>query len=158
MTYFEPAVLVSPTNNSETVDPTDVTFEWTPSDGADEYQVQVYGPPYGEISQSNLVYQSPVLPTTGSSLMSLTVTSTVFHGDTTYWWVVCNRKHGEAQPVARIGGQDRSGWIYSGKWRFKTVLAPPYPPGVAASDRPSRPTSRSGFWHERGTGFGGARP
>jgi len=153
VTYFDPAVLVSPTNNSETVDPTDVTFEWTPSDGADQYQVQVYS----DMNLSNLVYRSPELSWTGGSVMTHTVTSTLFDGTTTYWWVVCNRKYGEAQPVARIGGQDRSGWIYSDKWSFTTITAPPSPPSVAASDRPSKPTSRSGFWHERGTGFGGSR-
>ncbi len=154
VTYFDPAVLVSPANNSETVDPTDVTFEWTPSDGADQYQVRVYG----DMNLTSLVYQSPMLSWTGGSVMTHTVTSTVFDDNTPYWWVVCNRKYGEAQPVARIGGQDRSGWIYSGKWGFTTIEAPPSPPGVAGSDRPSRPTSRSGFWHERGTGFGGSRP
>ena len=153
VTYFEPAVLVLPPNNNESVDPTDVTFEWTPSDGADQYQVRVYG----DMNLANLVYRSPELSWTGGTLMTHTVTSTLFAGTTTYWWVVCNRKYGEAQPVARIGGQDRSGWIYSGKWSFTTIDAPPSPPGIAASDRPSRPTARSGWWGERGTGFGGSR-
>jgi len=152
VTYFEPAELVSPTI-SDAVDPTDVTFEWTPSDGADQYQVQVYS----DMNLTNLVYRSPELSWTGGSVMTHTVTSTLFDGTTTYWWVVCNRKYGEAQPIARIGGQDRSGWIYSDKWSFTTIDAPPSPPGIAASDRPSRPTSRSGFWHERGTGLGGTR-
>ncbi len=153
VTYFEPAVLVSPTNNSASVNPANVTFEWTPSDGADQYQVQVYS----DMNLTNLVYQSPVLSWTGESVMTHNVTSTVFSGNTTYWWVVCNRKYGEAQPVARIGGQDRFGWIYSNKWSFTTTTAPPPPPSAAGSDRPSRPTSRSGFWHERGTGFDGTR-
>ncbi len=153
VTYFDPAVLISPAINSETVDPTDVTFEWAPSDGADQYQVQVYS----DMNLTSLVYRSPELSWTGGSVMTHTVTSTVFDGTKTYWWVVCNRKFGEAQPVARIGGQDRSGWIYSDKWSFTTITAPPSPPGVAASDRPSRPSSRSGWWGERGTGFGGSR-
>jgi len=153
VTYFEPAVLVSPANNSETVNPADVTFEWTPSDGADQYQVRVYG----DMNLSNLVYQSPVLSWTGGSVMTHRVTSTVFAGNTTYWWVACNCKSGEAQPIARIAGQDRFGWIYSDKWSFTTTAGPPPPPSAAGSDRPSKPTSRSGFWHERGTGFGGSR-
>ncbi len=153
VTYFDPAVLVSPTNNNENVDPTDVTFEWTPSDGPDQYQVQVYS----DMNLTNLVYRSPELSWTGGSVMTHTVTSTLFAGTTTYWWVVCNRKYGEAQPIARIGGQDRSGWIYSNKWSFTTIDMPPFPPSVAAGDRPSRPSSRSGWWGERGTGFGGSR-
>ena len=153
VTYFEPAVLVSPTNNSETVNPADVTFEWIPSDGADQYQVQVYS----DMNLTNLVYPSPVLSWTGGSVMTHTVTSTVFAGNTTYWWVVCNRKNGEAQPIARIGGQDRSGWIYSNKWGFTTTDAPPPPPSAAGSDRPSKPTSPRGWFGERSTEFGGSR-
>jgi len=153
VTYFEPAVLVSPTNNSETVNPADVTFEWTPSDGADQYQVQVYS----DMNLTNLVYPSPVLSWTGGTLMTHTVTSTVFAGNTPYWWVVCNRKSGEAQPIARIGGQDRSGWIYSNKWGFTTTAGPPPPPSAAGSDRPSKPTSPRGWWGERSTEFGGSR-
>ena len=155
VTYFEPAVLILPGNNSLAVDPTDVTFEWNPSDGADEYQVQVYS----DINLTNLTYQSPVLPWTGGSLMTHAIPGSFnFSGETTYWWVVVNRKNGEALPIARIGGQDRSGWIYSGKRGFTTIDAPPSPPGIAASDRPSRPSARSGFWHERGRGFGEPRP
>jgi len=153
VTYFHPAVLVSPTNNSLTVNPTDVTFEWTPSDGADQYQVQVYR----DMNLTNLVYRSPELSWTGQSLMTHTVTSFFFDGETTYWWVVVNRKSGEALPIARIGGHDRSGWIYSEKWGFTTTVAPPPPPSATGSDRPSRPTSRHGFWNERGRGFGEPR-
>ncbi|MCK4324535.1 MAG: hypothetical protein KAW89_08405, partial [Armatimonadetes bacterium] len=153
VTYFDPAVLDSPTNNNENVDPTDVTFEWTPSDGADQYQVQVYG----DMSLTNLVYRSPELSWTGGPVMTHTVTSTLFAGDETYWWVVCNRKYGEAQPVARIGGQDRSGWIYSNKWGFTTTAAPPPPPSAAGSDRPTKPIWRHGWWGEQSTEFGGPR-
>ncbi len=155
VTYFEPGVLTSPRNNAGGVNPDDVTFEWTPSVGADQYQVEVYDNPTLAWPP---VYQSGSLSWTGQTVMTHTVTDFDFAGSTTYWWVVGNRRRGEALPLSYVSGQYRSGWIYSSPFTFTTVEKPPEPYSArAASDRPSRPTAPSGFWGERRLGSGAPR-
>ena len=42
VTYFEPAALALPPNGITSLNPADLTFEWTPSVGADQSRVEVY--------------------------------------------------------------------------------------------------------------------
>ncbi len=158
VTYFEPAILEEPDSNTGGINPTSVTFEWTPSVRADQYQVQVYDSP--TLSWPP-VYTSGDLSWTGSNYMTHTVTDYTFDNARQYWWVVGNRKIGEADPISYVAGEYRTGWIYSSVFTFTTAEGPPSPPSSAAvggSDRPARhPASRSGLWHERGQEFGDGR-
>ncbi len=127
VTYFTPAILDSPANNSTNENPTDLTFEWTPSVGANQYRVEVYDNP-GFSGQP--VYQSQPLSWTGQTIMTHKVTGYSFGGSTTYWWIVGNRVNpagGEPLPFSYLGGQGREGWIYSSPFTFSTVEGPPQP-------------------------------
>ncbi len=159
VTYFEPAILNLPANNSMNENPADVTFEWTPSVGADQYRVEVYN---NQGLSGGPVYQSQRLSWTGQTIMTHKVAGYSFGGSTTYWWIVGNRVNpawGEPLPLSYLAGQSREGWIYSSPFAFTTVEGPPEPWVInAQSDRPSRPATRRGRMHERLRGFSGPQP
>lgn len=141
VTYSAPANLLRPTLATP-VDPSNASFEWTPSLGADEYQVQVYD----SALLTRRVTSSPIQTWLGETVMRYTFTDFTFQGDTTYWWVVGSRASGERQPQCDIGSRSEP-WVLSDKASFKTVTLPPPGPSSAASGRPS--TARGWFNEQR---------
>lgn len=149
VTYFQPAILSLPPSGSTTVNPADVTFEWQPSTGAREYRVFVYDNPN---LNEPAVYQGPVIPWTGQSVMRYRVTDFTFSGNQVYYWVVGSRVAGEPAPQVRVAGRDKAGWVLSDIYNFQTVSGPPPPPGSSAAgwtNPPPRPKWPHGFWRER---------
>ncbi len=134
VTYFRPPQLQSPTNGLDTVNPADVTFEWSPAEGADLYQVQVYDNP---LLNEPAVYKGPIQSSTGEVVMRHHVTGFTFGSNKTYYWVVGARRSGEALP--ECGGV--KGWIRSEVWSFST---PPMPPSPAAGS--AAVVAPGGFW------------
>ncbi len=125
VTYFVSPALISPFNGSTSVNPTDLTFEWVPSAGADQYQVEVYNNP---LLSGPAVYQSQTIYSSARTVLTHRAVSSALAGSTRYWWVVGSRKLGEAQPICYINGQYRTGWIYSSPFTFTTAEGPPFPP------------------------------
>jgi len=125
VTYFVSPALISPFNGSTSVNPTDLTFEWVTSAGADQYQVEVYNNP---LLSRPAVYQSQTIYSGAGTVLTHRAVSSALAGSTRYWWVVGSRKLGEAQPICYINGQYRTGWIYSSPFTFTTAEGPPFPP------------------------------
>ncbi len=125
VTYFVSPALISPFNGSTSVNPTDLTFEWVTSAGADQYQVEVYNNP---LLSRPAVYQSQTIYSSAGTVLTHRAVSSALAGSTRYWWVVGSRKLGEAQPICYINGQYRTGWIYSSPFTFTTAEGPPFPP------------------------------
>ncbi len=145
VTYSLPAVQQRPLG-STTVNPQAATFEWMPSRGADQYQVQVYLD--RELTQ--LVTASPTrTAATGQTLLRYTFNDFIFPGDTTMWWVVASRTSGETKPSCKVGGSRTLPWVLSERTSFKTVALPPGP--AAAAVEGGRPTGVRGWWRERRT-------
>ncbi len=136
VTYFRPPGLQAPSNGLKTVNPSNVTFEWEPMDGADQYQVQVYD---NSLLRKPAVYKGPVQSSTGEVLMRHKPSGFTFGSNETYYWVVGAKRAGEAQPVS---GSEK-GWIFSEVWSFST---PPTPPGPTGSGSYSPPPG--GWWQQ----------
>ena len=143
ITYSLPATPQRPVGTTTAVDPRAGTFEWTPSRGADQYQIQVYR----DQALTQLVTASPVQTVaTGQALMRYTFSDFTFPGGTTLWWVVGSRTSGEANPSCKIGASRTSPWVLSTRVSFTTVDLPPGPAAAAAAS--DRPAGVRGWWGE----------
>lgn len=146
VTFIYPVTLQTPTDGNAAVDggAGKTVFTWTPSLGADEYQVMIYTNPGATGTPVKL---SPVITFTGSGTTMSWRMDTALAASTKYYWFVGARKRGEAPPFVR--SLNRSGWIMSAPFSFTTAPTPPITPlsagGPAAGTRPG---GRSGWWGE----------
>jgi len=122
VTYFLAPTGTRPSSMS-TVDPRAVAFNWNNSTGADEYQVRVYS---SSSATGQPVVQSPVVYSVGTfGAWTYSPTSTsALKGSTYYYWVVCARKGGQAEPTCG----SESGWVKSAVIPFLTAPTPPSMP------------------------------
>lgn len=133
----------SPVAGSTVVHQRGEVFSWTPSRGADQYQVQVYS----DASLRRLEVASPVLTSAlGSTRMTYAFNDFSFSASTDHYWVVASRTSGEANPVCSVGGSATVPWVLSRAWKFNVVEEPPPGPSAVASGRPS---GVRGWWNER---------
>lgn len=129
VTYFYPASPEQPSDGNTAVDPSAnaTVFTWTPTVGADVYQVQIYT---NQLAVGQPVKVSPeITNTTGTGTMSWRITTNLA-ANTKYYWFVCARKNGEALP--RVVSNGKTGWIFSKAFTFTTSPMPPSPPGTSA--------------------------
>jgi hypothetical protein len=156
VTYFYPPNPEQPSDGNTAVDPSaDATvFTWSPTVGADVYQIQIYR---NQLATGQPVKVSPeITNTTGTGTMSWRITTNLA-ANTKYYWFVCARKNGEAAP--RIVSNSKTGWIFSRAYTFTTSPTPPPPPGTSAvgsgSSASSGGTARpapAAPWGRRGSG------
>ncbi len=142
VTYILPATQLSPGNNAQGQSMDLITFEWSPTTGADEYMVEVFG------ASDPTGLGQPVFRRTGvraRGASSIGETWRPATGDlaenSTYHWRVGARmslevgSKGQGVPQVGFGANTLRGWVLSNMWSFQTALRPPIPPvtsGVTA--------------------------
>ncbi|MEI6500155.1 MAG: hypothetical protein WCP21_03905 [Armatimonadota bacterium] len=125
VTFFSPPLQLTPVNGQANLPPSEITFNWQKSVGANEYVVQVFSDsdPQGLLAP---VFSSPLVNATGTSSLGTTITGPFATG-TAYYWRVGARQSGD--PLAPLNLQTgQSGWLYSTMRNFTTAVAPPPPP------------------------------
>ncbi len=142
VTYILPVPLLSPPDNAPPQNTASLTFEWSPTTGADEYMVEVF--PSGDPSG----LKQPIFRRSGIRARGATSISETWlpaTGDlapnATYYWRVGARMSLEAgskgQGVPQVGfaGNVLTGWVLSRMWSFETAPTPPPPvtSGVAGA-------------------------
>lgn len=146
VTFFVPPVLgASPPVNASNVPTENVTFEFTTSIGANEYQIQIF-PADDPDGVGAPILVSQVQRTAGatSDPASITIRGP-FQAQTTYWWRVGARQSTDPEkPVNLMTGE--SGWLYSDMRQFTTATTPPPPPGGTTTAQPRRVPARHGGW------------
>jgi hypothetical protein len=138
ITYFTPPVQIEPANGAANQRNQSVQFTWQPSQGANEYLVEIFpnSDPDGLLSP---IIQSPVIRQPYSTTLNYTFTA-----NQTYWWRVGARQTGDQNPpVNQLTG--RSGWLYSAMRSFATAPRPPDAPGTSHILTPVRAGQR-GWW------------
>lgn len=130
ITYFMPPTPELPTNGNSAVNPlaNKVRFTWTPSYGADQYQVYVYD---NASASGSPIKRSPVL--TNSSVdangsMNWLLNTSLSPTTTYYWFVGARRSTDAAQPY--LQSVKMTGWVFSEPFSFTTSPMPPDPVGV----------------------------
>ncbi|MCE5238616.1 hypothetical protein LLH23_08995 [bacterium] len=124
VTFFTSPILSTPANGSSS-QPTDkVTFAWKPSEGANEYRVQVFGSDDAS-GVGTPLYQSTLVRDTGSTILSADIKD--FEGTTTYWWRVgAHQSSDPIMPLSLLTGVRQ--WLYSSMRSFTTAETPPTEP------------------------------
>jgi hypothetical protein len=142
VTYMLPVTLLSPPDNAPPQNTASLTFEWSPTTGADEYMVEVFP------SSDPSGLQQPIFRRSGVRARGATSISETWQPATgdlaasaTYYWRVGARKSlesgskGQGVPQVGFGGNVLTGWVLSGMFSFETAPTPPPPvtSGVAAA-------------------------
>jgi hypothetical protein len=145
ITFTLPPVVLHPLLTDPPQPQQGATFEWTPSLGADTYQVFVYSDPL----LTQLVVSSPPIIWTGQSTLSYTFSTFTLPansaGTTTLYWVVGGRTSLEANPQCMVGTQTVP-YVLSAKTAFQTVQLPPSPASAGVSHGSSQPSTIRDFW------------
>lgn len=140
VTYILPPQLISPSANPLPQNPSAITFEWSPTQGADEYMVEVFPPddPNG--------WGQPIFRRTGIRPRGATSISETWRpatGDlapnSVYYWRVGARRSTEigarGQGIPRVGAPPHEivGYVLSEMRSFPTTSIPPEPPGTSVA-------------------------
>jgi len=143
VTYITPVSLESPRENDVPQDPWSITFTCDPTDGADDYMIEVFdgSDPNG---WGQPIWRRTGLRPTGSMVTATWQPAT---GDlaenSTYWWHAGARKSTEVGPrgqgVPRVGvsPHEITGYVLSAMRAFQTTVIPPPPPGATSASAKS---------------------
>lgn len=147
VTYILPVQLLLPENNKQGQGMNSITFEWSPTTGADEYMVEVFDSSDPSGLRQPIFRRSGVRAQGASSISETWQPAT---GDlqesSVYYWRVGARKSleagskGQGVPQVGFGANVLTGWVLSDMRSFQTTVSPPPPPATAgataAADEP----------------------